>query len=358
LNPDRIEKLRKRMWENDLDAVLIQSAYNRRYLSGFTGSAGLLIITSKKALLFVDFRYTAQAQKETAFCEVIESANHKEELTNLLNHHTDIEKIGFEADHVTYNQYYQLNQDFPCHHWVPIQHWIEELRGYKDNNELELMRQAIHIGDLAFDHLCRFIKEGMTEKQIALELEWFMRKQGGEGLAFPSIVASGPNGALPHVQPSDRRLQKGDLVVLDYGCIIGGYCSDLTRTVAVGYKSKQAEELYNLVLTAQEEAIKFIAPGVLGQQVDKKARDIISQAGYGECFGHSLGHGIGLEVHEEVPRLSQKWEKELTLGMVSSVEPGVYLPDWGGIRIEDLVWVTSNGCEVLSKASKEFLVVG
>src|SRR5690625_216042 len=246
----------------------------------------------------------------------------------------------------------------PAVTWVATLDWVEQIRGIRDDNELQTMQQAIDLTDEAFRHIVSFLTPGRTEKEIALELEMFMRRQGAEALSFPPIVASGPNGALPHAVPTDRPLEKGDLVTLDFGCIVDGYCSDLTRTVAIGEASEQAKTLYDIVLRAQLAGIQAVEPGRTGKEVDKTARAVIEDAGYGQHFGHGLGHGIGLNVHEQYPRLSpMQGDVVLQAGMVCSVEPGIYIPDWGGIRIEDLVVVRSVGCDVLSKADKQLLIV-
>lgn len=354
---ERWHTLRQRMAEEQLDALYIQNDLNRRYMSGFTGSAGSVFITRQHVWLLVDFRYVEQAKKEAPHCERIEITNEWDTLAHILKEH-NLQRVGFEAGHVTVAAYETMKTKLPDVTWVATLDWVEQIRGIKDDNELQTMQQAIDLTDEAFRHIVSFLTPGRTEKEIALELEMFMRRQGAEALSFPPIVASGPNGALPHAVPTDRPLEKGDLVTLDFGCIVDGYCSDLTRTVAIGEASEQAKTLYDIVLRAQLAGIQAVEPGRTGKEVDKTARAVIEDAGYGQHFGHGLGHGIGLNVHEQYPRLSpMQGDVVLQAGMVCSVEPGIYIPDWGGIRIEDLVVVRSVGCDVLSKADKQFLIV-
>lgn len=352
----RLEAIRARLNEEGLDALLVQSAVNRRYLSGFTGSAGALVISPERAWIFVDFRYVEQAKAEAPAFELVQFDAFLPRLREVFQS-AGIERVGFEAAHVSVAASKSLERELPDVDWTPTVNWVETARGIKEPEELATMQQAIDLADEAFEHILGYLEPGRTEKEIALELEFYMRRRGAERLAFATIVASGPNGALPHAVPTDRELQRGDLVTLDFGCVVDGYASDLTRTVAIGELDGRGRELYELVLRAQLAGIQGVRPGRLGKEVDADARSVIAQAGYGEHFGHGLGHGIGLEVHEEFPRLSTRGEVELEPGMVCSVEPGVYIPGWGGIRIEDLVVVTSDGCRVLSRSSKELLII-
>lgn len=352
----RLEMVRAKLKETSLDALLVQSSVNRRYLSGFTGSAGALVIGRERAWILVDFRYVEQAKTEAPDFELLRFDTILPRLAELFQA-AALKRVGFEAAHVSVVDLQRMEQDIPDVDWVPTEAWVEEIRGSKDADELAVMQQAIDLADEAFEHILGFLTPGRTEKEVALELEFFMRRRGAERLAFPSIVASGPNGALPHAVPSDRALEQGDLVTLDFGCVVDGYASDMTRTVAIGKVDERGRELHDLVLEAQLTGIRAVRPGRLGKEVDAEARSVIEQAGYGEYFGHGLGHGVGLEVHEEFPRLSTRGEVELKPGMVCSVEPGVYIPGWGGIRIEDLVVVTSEGCRVLSRSNKELLIV-
>lgn len=349
----RIEAVRTRLAEEQLDALLVQSAVNRRYLSGFTGSAGALVISRKAAWILVDFRYVEQAAQQAPNFNQVQFSNLNSSLATLLSEN-DLRRVGFEAGHLTVKGYAQLKDDVPDVEWVATEQWIEQARGCKDESELQSMQRAIDLADDAWEYIQTLLEPGRTEREIALELEFFMRRNGAERLAFDPIVASGPNGSLPHAVPTDRALQSGDLVTLDFGCVLDGYCSDMTRTIAIGKAEPKVKELYELVLAAQMAGLAAVGPGKTGREVDAVARQVIADAGYGEYFGHGLGHGIGLEVHEEFPRLSPRGEVVLQPGMVCSVEPGVYLPGWGGIRIEDLVVVTENGCRVLTRSDKQY----
>src|SRR5690606_18856787 len=237
--------------------------------------------------------------------------------------------------------------------WVATQRVVEEVRGSKEPGELALIEAAVALADRCFEHILPRLKPGVTEREIAWRREVFMRENGAEALAFPSIVASGPNGAMPHARPTHKPLAAGEFVTLDFGCVWQGYCSDMTRTVFLGEPTDRHRELYDLVLRAQETGVAAVGPGRPGKEVDERARDVIARAGGGDRYGHGLGHGLGLEVHEEGPRLSTRSETVLAPGMVCSVEPGVYLPGWGGLRIEDLVVVTEDGCRILTKSPKQ-----
>lgn len=352
----RLEKVRQQMAAQQLGAFLTMSASNRRYLSGFTGSEGAALVLPHRAVLLVDFRYTQQAKAQAAGWEVREVEAFAEAIGQVL-HEAGVTRAGFEAAHLTYAAWENLKEKTGAVQWVPTKNVVESVRAVKDEKELDAIRRAVALGDRAFAYLLERMKPGVSEQALAVELEAFLRREGAEGLAFPSIIASGPNGALPHARPSSRRLEAGDLVVLDFGCVVDGYCSDMTRTVCLGEPDERQRELYQLVLRAQEAGLAAIRPGVLGKEVDAAARKVIQEAGYGPYFGHGLGHGVGLEVHEDIPRLSRKGEVALAAGMVTSVEPGVYLPGWGGIRIEDLVVVTPQGVEVLTRSPKELLAL-
>jgi len=354
----RLDSVREHLAGAGAELFWSSAAANRRWLSGFTGSSGAVVIGREKAWLLVDFRYTEQAGAEAPpEVEVVEVEEIHKGIAALCAN-LAVRKGCFDSRHTTYKNYQKLGELAPQVEWLGVENWVETGRGRKDQAELAALSRAVELADVAFTHIIDMIKPGIPERELALELEYYMRRAGAEGTAFPVIVASGPRGALPHGRPSERRLAAGDLVTMDFGAIYAGYCSDITRTVAVGHCDARQRELYNLVLTAQLAGIEAVTPGKTGREVDAAAREIIQAAGYGANFGHGLGHGIGLEVHEEFPRLSRTSEVMLQPGMVCSVEPGVYLPGWGGIRIEDLVLVEEKGCRVLTKSSKELLVVG
>ncbi|MBO8142645.1 MAG: aminopeptidase P family protein [Firmicutes bacterium] len=349
----RVDKLRAALKEAGLEGLLVTSPGNRRYLSGFTGSAGALLITAGEALLFTDFRYVEQAGRQAPAFTVVQYDDLYAALGERLRT-VGTGPVAFEAEHVTVAQMDKLREAAGVR-WEPVRGIVEKLRAVKEPEELELIQKAIDIADRCFDHVVSHLRPGVTEREVAWWIEAFMREHGAESLAFPPIVASGPNGAMPHARPSERPLAAGEFVTLDFGCVWQGYCSDMTRTVFLGNPAQRDRELYELVLTAQQAGISAVRPGRTGREVDAEARRVIAEAGYGDAFGHGLGHGIGLEVHEEIPRLSARSETVLEPGMVTSVEPGVYLPGFGGVRIEDLVTVTEDGCRVLTKSPKELL---
>jgi Xaa-Pro aminopeptidase len=265
-----------------------------------------------------------------------------------------INKLGFERDVVTYKQHDMFSSALDGVELVPTEGIVEMIRTVKDEHEIDAIRKAEALGDAAFSHVLDIIKPGMTEIEVALEIEWFMRKNGAEGIGFDVIVASGERGAMPHGVASSKKLAKGELVVMDFGAIYHGYRGDMTRTVSLGKASPKQREIYDIVLRAQETALQGIRPGRTGQEIDALARKVIEDAGYGENFGHGLGHGVGLAIHEE-PRLSVTATEKLLPGMVVTVEPGIYVPGFAGVRIEDLVVVEEDGIRNLTSSSKELI---
>lgn len=352
----RLAAIRQRMAEEGLDAFYTQYSINRRYLTGFSGSAGIVVVGPTEAWLLVDFRYVEQAKAQAPEFVQYKMDDPTESLAKLLKEN-NLKRVGFEAEHISVHKFNELREKIPGVEWVPTEKWVERVRGVKDQTELATMQQAIDLADAAFTHILEYLRPGRTEKEVAIEIESYMRRHGAEGPSFATIVASGPNGALPHAVPTDRQLAVGDLVTMDFGCFVDGYASDMTRTVAIGSADERTRELYALVLAAQEAGIAAVRSGLRGKEVDAVARKVIADAGYGDHFGHGLGHGVGLEVHEEFPRLSVRGEVVLEASMVCSVEPGVYIPGWGGIRIEDLVVVESDGCRVLSRSPKQLIIV-
>ena len=352
---ERITRIRERLRAEGADVFLVSSAVNRRYLTGFTGSAGLVWISGVKQALLTDFRYVEQVKAECPGWELVQIETYIESLKTLIEE-SGVKKIAFEKDYVTVKQLEEWQEKLPVQ-FVGVSGWTEELRMIKDQAEIESIRQAAKIADEAFAELLPKLRSGVTERDIALELEFLMRKKGASVMSFDPIVASGPRSALPHARPTDRIFSVGDFVVFDFGCVVNGYCSDMTRTVVIGEPEEQHLLIHDLVLKAQTTSLAAVGPGKTGAEIDAVARDIISETGYGEYFGHSLGHSLGLEVHES-PRLSKTDQTVLQPGMIVTVEPGVYLPGFGGVRIEDLVLVTADGHEVLSSTFKELYVVG
>ena len=321
------------------------------YLSGFSGSAGTLIITEDRQILISDFRYILQISQEAPQWEFILAELSIDHTIMQLLSELHLAEVGFEAGDLSFARYQFIAGDHAAYKLRPTTNLVEELRGIKDRHELESMREAVRITDAAYDHLTGLVKPGVTERDLMLEAEWFMRRHGADAIAFPTIVATGDHSALPHAQPGMRILQPGDLVIVDMGGRYAHYCADMTRTFAVAEATAVAQDIYRVCALAQMAGVEQITAGMTGRDADKIVRDVIETAGYGEYFGHGAGHGVGLEVHEG-PRLSRSSETPLSVGTTVTIEPGIYLPEIGGVRIEDLVVVRENGVEVLTAASK------
>ncbi|MBM3135672.1 MAG: aminopeptidase P family protein [Chloroflexi bacterium] len=354
----RLSALRQKMAEQKLDAMLVTQAENRRYLSGFTGSAGYLFITATQAHLATDSRYWEQVGQQAAdFALAKIEASKSSQLFADLVRAAGATRVGYEAGDLTVATYRELQKALrpdrarAIARLVPTKGLVEGLRAIKDASELALIEQAVALGDAAFAYGVQRLQPGMTEKQAAWEIERYLREHGAEGVAFELIVASGPNGAMPHARPSERLIQAGEPIVIDMGCRVDGYNSDLTRTIILGEPGAKFREVYAIVLQAQLAAEAALRAGPKGKEIDAVARQIIVEAGYGDYFGHGLGHGVGLAVHEE-PGLGKLGEKPLQPNMVCTIEPGIYLPGEFGVRIEDMAVVTADGCRVLTKAQK------
>lgn len=352
----RLASLREIMAENTLDGFLVIGSENRRYLSGFTGSHGALLIGEDTADLLTDFRYKTQVEMESpGFNRYIQGKDFWASLREIVMER-GWKRVGFEPDQLTVQEFTLLTGGINGMVWVAVNNGVTLLRQVKDANEIEAIRQAVLLTDQIWQTVLPRIHQGVTERDVAFHLETELRRQGAEGMAFATIVASGPRGALPHGIAADRQLQNGDFVTVDFGCRLNGYHSDMTRTVALGTVSPKQQEIYDVVLKAQEHAIANLRPGMTGKEGDALARDIIRDAGYGEYFGHGLGHSLGLAIHEN-PRLSPSDDTELLPGMVLTVEPGIYLPEWGGVRIEDVVVLRDTGCEVLTTSDKRLTTI-
>ncbi|MGG0667928.1 Xaa-Pro peptidase family protein [Lederbergia citrisecunda] len=351
----KLAKLREALKENGLDALLVTNPYNRRYMTGFTGSAGVAVVSAEDAVFITDFRYTEQAAKQVQGFRIVKHEKTIiEEVANQVKE-MKIKTLGFEKDNVSFGTY-ELYNDKVDAELKAVSGIVEKLRMVKTADEIEILQQAAKIADDAFAHICTFIKPGVTELEVSNELEMFMRKQGATSSSFDTIVASGERGALPHGVASDKVIQSGELVTLDFGALYNGYISDITRTVAVGEPSEQLKEIYEVTLAAQVLALEKIKPGMTGIEADAIARDYIKSKGYGDAFGHSTGHGIGLEVHEG-PALSFRSETVLVPNMTVTVEPGIYLPGIGGVRIEDDILITEDGNVRLTHSPKELIIL-
>ncbi|MBV5104046.1 M24 family metallopeptidase [Mammaliicoccus sciuri] len=350
----KINKLREVMNEKGLEAVVILSPYNRRYLSGFTGTSGSLLITQDKSLLITDFRYIQQANDQAQDFEVINQEGPMLSKINDLIKEGQYKNVGVESHLITYNEYQALNTD--AVELSSIESVIETIRMVKDEFEIKLIQKAADIVDETYEHILKWVKLGMTENEVNNEMEMFMRSKGATCSSFDTIVASGHRGALPHGVASNKVIEEGDMITLDFGALYEGYISDVTRTFAIGQPKEEMKKIYNIVLEAQLTALEQIKPGMTGKEADTIARDIIKSYGYGEQFGHSLGHGIGLEVHEG-PALSQKSDIVLEENMCITLEPGIYVDGLGGVRIEDDVLVTKNGLQRFTKSSKDLIIL-
>lgn len=352
----RIDKLRKAMQEAQLEAVLITNEHNRRYISGFTGSAGYVVITLDEAYLLTDFRYMTQAPQQAKDLKVVEHQpkvmNTVKDLLNAAN----ITRLGFEQNDLSFGAYKGYQAELGSIELVPTDKLVEGLRMVKDEAELSIMQEAADLADQTFSYILTKLKPGVSEKEIALEIEMFIRKNGGTSTSFETIVASGERSALPHGKASDRLLGNNEFVKLDFGAYYKGYCSDITRTVVLGTPSEKHIEIYNIVLEAQMNCLKHLKPGMTGKEGDALTRDIIAKYGYADNFGHGTGHGLGMEVHE-APRLSLQGDIVLAPGMVVTVEPGIYLPGFGGVRIEDDVVITETGIKILTHSTKELVII-
>jgi Xaa-Pro aminopeptidase len=348
----RLNKLRGLFDEQKLDAFLVTKPENRLYFSGFTGTFGILYITRNQAILLTDARYVEQAEKQAPDYKIVQHGTPAVDMLKQVILQSNSKNIGFENNHLTVKQYQEIRQQTEDIEWQGQS--IDGLRQIKDESEIVVLRKAAALADAAFQHILSFIKPGTAEKDIALELDFFMRRSGAEKNAFDFIVASGTRSSLPHGVASEKIFQPRDMITLDFGCVFRYYHSDITRTVALGHVDPQLAHIYGVVRQAQEMALQALRPGLKGSEADKIARDIIASHGYGEYFGHGLGHGVGLAIHEE-PRLSPSGETVLEPGMVVTVEPGIYLPGLGGVRIEDTVLVTTDGCERLTHSSKDFI---
>lgn len=351
----RVEKLRKKMQEENLDSFLITSPYNLRYLTNFTGTTGLAVITLEKAFFITDFRYTEQAAAQAQGFEIIKNVGPIfEEVADLVQK-KGLRELGFEETTVSFLEYSVLEEIIDAQ-LIPISGMIEELREIKDEEEIAIIEKACSIADLAYDHILKMIQPGMTEIEVANQLDFYMRSLGASGVSFETIVASGLRSAMPHGVASKKIIEQGDLITIDFGCYYEGYVSDMTRTFAIGDPGEQLKEIYQIVLEAQLAVLEVAKPGVTGKQLDAVARDYITKHGYGEAFGHSTGHGIGLEIHEG-PNVSVRAEKQFVPGNIITDEPGIYLPGIGGVRIEDDLLITSDGNRVLTHSPKELIIL-
>ena len=350
-----IKNLQKKLEKNQ--AFLISSPENRRYLTGFPSSDGYLLITSDDAVFFIDSRYIEAAQNKITECTEIVLLKSLSEQLKVYAEKLGIETVFTEEEKLSVSEFNKFCKILPCECVADkADEAVNELRRAKNCEEKAKILEAQSIAEKAFDHVLGFIKEGVTEREVALTLDFFMLKNGAEAISFETIAVSGKNSSMPHGVPGDKKIEKGDFLTLDFGAVVDGYHSDMTRTIAIGEVSSKQAEIYETVLKAQLASLEVLKAGVSCKDADAAARDIIVSAGYGEFFGHGTGHGVGIEIHEQ-PRLSPKSTQTLIAGDVVTVEPGIYLPGEFGVRIEDMAFITENGFENLTKSPKSLISI-
>ena len=349
------EAIQQAIKQAGIDAVLLTSPQNRRYATGFPSSAGVCLIDTKQGYLFTDFRYIEAAKKRAGEQYTVDIV--RGSYANMVNHvieQDEIRTIAYEEDFMTCQDFKQwqeaLNAEF-----VPLGSILHDLRKVKTEEEMQCCVRAQRIAERALAETLNDIRAGVTEKHIAALLTYRMLDYGGEAMSFEPIVVSGKKSSMPHGVPSEKLIEPGDFVTMDFGCTVEGYCSDMTRTVAVEHYTEEMENIYDIVLRAQQAGIEAARPGITGYAVDAAARELIAQEGYGRFFGHSFGHGIGLDIHE-LPLAAPSWKKPLAAGNIISAEPGIYLPGKFGVRIEDMLYITKDGCLNLTKAPKELQI--
>lgn len=348
------------MLPKDIDGGIIESPAARQYFTGFTTDSGYLIVSKNGSVFLTDSRYIEAAQAQIDCCDVVLLTDAKVQIPKYLKKF-NCSSIALEANHVTisglrdYSKMFKA-EDFKAVFDSRFDKYIKHLRCIKQEEEVKSIKAAQAIAQAAYDNAVKYIKPGMTEKEVALALDFHMLRNGAEKVSFDTIVVSGKNTSLPHGVPTDKKIEFGDFVTMDFGAVVNGYHSDMTRTVAIGEADDTMSEVYSIVLEAQTAAIEKAAAGVAAKDVDAAARSIIEEAGYGKNFGHSTGHGVGVEIHEE-PNVSPKSEYVLREGNIITAEPGIYIPDKFGVRIEDMLLITNDGCENLTSTPKELMVL-
>lgn len=339
------------------DCAIITDDINRRYFTGMKSSAGTLVVFKDKAYLIIDFRYIEKARNTVKNCEIILQKKLYEQINGLLNEH-NAKSVSVEAENVSVSQLNDLKKRLCCEidSSDDLSEAVKEIRIIKRHEEIEKITQAQRIAEKGFEHMLNFVKEDKTEREIQLELDFFMLKNGAEALSFDTIALSGKNTSLPHGVPGDKTVKNGEFVLLDFGAVVDGWHSDMTRTFCVGQPDEEMTLVYNTVLNAQLAALAGVKSGINGSELDKLARDVIENEGYGDNFGHALGHGVGMEIHE-APTASPNCRNILKENMIVTIEPGIYIPDKFGVRIEDFVVVKDGGCKNLTLAPKNLIIV-
>jgi len=353
---NRLESVQRILDSIHLDGILFSSPETIRYLCGFTGSDGAFMITQNGSFFLTDSRYWTQAEEEVTDCQIIHYKKKLEGIASLLSD-LKLNNVGFESTSLTLSSHRFLSERLAKKvKLIPLEDELKNLRAVKDAQELTLIRSAIDISSRGFFHLMEILKEGIPEREVALEMEFFMKRNGADAIGFDIIIASGKRSALPHGKASAKRIEKGDFILIDFGSGFQGYHSDQTRTLVCGKPSSEQNKIYQIVKEAHDQAIEKVRPGISIHEVDAAARDYIRNQGYGDYFGHGTGHGIGLAVHED-PVVNGENKGLIQEGMVFTIEPGIYIPDWGGVRIEDMILVTSQGAEILTYLPAELTVV-
>ena len=353
---NRVEKLREKLADESLEGMLVTNLTNVRYLSGFSGSAGTCLILPEKAYFVSDGRYETQSSQQVVGMEILIGVDPHPKIIRKAKLVPDGIRIAFETEHVSVSSAKKLRDLFPACNWEATTDMVEKIAMVKDRGEIRATRTAVEITDQTFEQIVPAIRPGVTEREIASKISYIYKMFGADGDAFDCIVAGGPNSALPHARPGDRIIQEGDFVILDFGAFYQGYHADMTRTVVVADASDRHKEVYEIVHEAQRLGCEAAKDGVACKEVDSACRDYISESGYGDYFNHGTGHGLGLEIHTN-PRFSQLSKDHIYENYLMTIEPGIYIPDWGGVRIEDDILVTSNGCEILNQSTKEMLVL-
>ena len=353
----RLDQLSLKINDLGYHGFYISNLTNIRYLTGFTGSAGLLLLVDGTGHFFTDGRYTTQSSNQVKNCKIhIIDSSYFDSInqTKLLD--SDNLNIAFESTHISHSSYHGLKQNFNYINWHPTNSIIENIAAVKDQDEIDSLKTAIEITDYVFQKIINEIKAGVTEKYISAKISYLFKTNGAEGDSYESIIASGPNSALPHARPTDRKFQKGDFIVMDFGALYKGYHADMTRTIVVGEASDRHHEIYNIVLESQLAGINVARSGMKCSDLDKACRDVIDAKGYGELFMHSTGHGLGLEVHT-LPRITWMNHNNLIENNVITIEPGIYIAGWGGVRIEDDCVILKDSCRPMNGSTKDLVVV-
>jgi Xaa-Pro aminopeptidase len=352
---NRIKKIQKIIEGENLDLLLVTFLPNVRYLSGYTGTNGLVLISPNGSVFLTDFRYKEQVRQQVRHLKIVIAERELIQTLPSLNLLKGKRlKLGFESNHLSCGTYRNLKTLLPNCLLVPTENAVESISIKKDQNEIDRIKKAVSITDQVFSEILDFIKPKVKEKDIAAEIEYRFKRHGSTTPLYETIVASGKRSALPHGVASSKKIEKGDLVTLDMGAVYDGYTADMTRTLVVGKANKRQKKVYNIVLKAQKQVINKVKPKMRACDLDKVSRGVIKRAGYGKYFGHGLGHGIGVVIHDN-PAINPRNEQILEAGMVITIEPGIYIPNWGGVRIEDDVLVTKRGCDILTKAEKNLI---